>query len=343
MKSMRILQIALLLLLAKSVSANGPGGMIVGWGYEPPLGSARLVTYSYSTGIVMVAGHIVNDCISISAGQFHGLSVCGNGTVMGWGFNRSGQATGSTEAGAETSAGLVRINQQILSNVVAVSAGWTFSLGLKKDGSIAEWGAEKQMMPENIDGLVAIASGPQYCLALKRDGTVIGWGETKTPSGLSNVIAIAVPRERVGNNLALRSDGTVLEWSNGGGDAHIHGGLSNVVAIAAGAVHYLALKKDGTVSGWGSNQNGEINVPEGLTNVIAIAASGTTILPSGYSLALKSDGTVVAWGKMGLQKGSKAIAANVPDGLTNVVSIAAGPSYCLAITTDPAASKKFGH
>ena len=49
-------------------------------------------------------------------------------------------------------------------------------------------------------------------------------------------------------------------------------GLSNVVAVAAGMYHSLALKSDGTAVAWGSNTYGQTNVPAGLTNVIAIAA-----------------------------------------------------------------------
>jgi hypothetical protein len=44
-----------------------------------------------------------------------------------------------------------------------------------------------------------------------------------------------------------------------------------VVAIAGGGYHSLALKADGTVTVWGDNYYGETNVPAGLSNVVAIA------------------------------------------------------------------------
>jgi hypothetical protein len=47
-----------------------------------------------------------------------------------------------------------------------------------------------------------------------------------------------------------------------------------------------------------------------------------------YALALKRDGTVVAWGL------SIYGAANVPAGLTNVISIAAGIDHALAVVSD---------
>ena len=85
--------------------------------------------------------------------------------------------------------------------------------------------------------------------------------------------------------------------------------MSNVVGLAAGQDHALALKADGTVIAWGDNNLGQTNVPPGLSNVVAVAAG------SSHSLALKADGTVVAWGG-GL--------TNVPAGLSNVMAIAAG-------------------
>jgi hypothetical protein len=66
-----------------------------------------------------------------------------------------------------------------------------------------------------------------------------------------------------------------------------------------------------------------------LTDVKAVAVG-----PS-FSLALKNDGTVIAWGDNGAHQ------ADVPAGLSNVVAIAAGDVYCLAITTNRAVAEKF--
>lgn len=95
--------------------------------------------------------------------------------------------------------------------------------------------------------------------------------------------------------LALRNDGTVEGWgSNESGQSRVPAGLSGVVAIAAGDSHSLALKEDGTVVAWGkSNVYGPWNVPAGLTGVKAIAAA------SERAVALKDDGTVITWGASG--------------------------------------------
>jgi alpha-tubulin suppressor-like RCC1 family protein len=66
--------------------------------------------------------------------------------------------------------------------------------------------------------------------------------------------------------------------------------LSNVVSIAAGAAHNLAITHDRKVIAWGLNSSGQTNPPAGLENVVAVSAGGQ------HSLALKANGEVVAWG-----------------------------------------------
>jgi alpha-tubulin suppressor-like RCC1 family protein len=57
--------------------------------------------------------------------------------------------------------------------------------------------------------------------------------------------------------------------------------LSNVVAVASGSSHNLALKKDGKIVVWGKNTFGQTNLPPDLSNVVSIAAGSV------HSLALK--------------------------------------------------------
>jgi alpha-tubulin suppressor-like RCC1 family protein len=92
-------------------------------------------------------------------------------------------------------------------------------------------------------------------------------------------------------------DGTTLSRSLYG-DIRVG---NDVVQVAAGSGHGLALRSDGTVWAWGSNGAGELGdgtrtsrstaaQVTGLTGVTQVAAS------SDFSLALRSDGTVWAWG-----------------------------------------------
>ena len=122
------------------------------------------------------------------------------------------------------------------------------------------------------------------------------------------------------HNLALRSDGRLLAWGdNSYGQCNLPAAAQGAAAIAAGGYHSLAVRADGTVLAWGGNDFGEANVPAGLSNVIA-AAAGTW-----HSLALRADGTVVAWGDNSWGQ------TNVPAGLNSVVAVAAGGNHSLAL------------
>ncbi len=100
-------------------------------------------------------------------------------------------------------------------------------------------------------------------------------------------------------------------------------GLSNVLDIATGNAHSVALKADGTVVAWDMDYYQQTNVPLGLSNVVAIAAGGHA------SLALKQDGSLVAWGHetFGFLR--------PPAGLTNVVTIASGIKFDVALANRP--------
>jgi hypothetical protein len=128
---------------------------------------------------------------------------------------------------------------------------------------------------------------------------------------------------------ALPCPTSIVGWGyNGEGELTPPSGQTDVVAIAAGGYHSLALKSDGTVIGWGADWYGQATPPAGLTGVVAVAA--------GYyhSLALKSDGTVVAWGGNWDWNGNYQGQAVPPAGLTGVVAIAAGWIHSLALKSD---------
>jgi alpha-tubulin suppressor-like RCC1 family protein len=125
----------------------------------------------------------------------------------------------------------------------------------------------------------AVALGSNFTFAVKADGTVSSWGWN---------FFYALGDPAVPNLDVRTTPGPVA-------------GLTDVVAVAGGASHGLALKNDGSVWAWGRNIAGELGDGTGapqatpvqvsnLSGVVGIAAGGVT------SLALKNDGSVWIWG-----------------------------------------------
>jgi len=198
--------------------------------------------------------------------------------------------------------------------------------GDAKDDAKREAKPAPPMKPADtfLEGVAAVSVGSVHRMALMQNGSVVAWGfnsygqlgddgdkSSDAPvqvKGLSDIASIAAGET---HSLALKKDGTVWAWgSNGKGElgfktekpqAHAPAqvpGLKDVAAVAAGEFFSLALKKDGSVWGWGllraqpKQDEAKLHEPRkiaGLSDIIAIAACD-------HSLALKKDGTVWAWG-----------------------------------------------
>ncbi|MGC3956415.1 MAG: immunoglobulin domain-containing protein [Verrucomicrobiota bacterium] len=123
------------------------------------------------------------------------------------------------------------------------------------------------------------------------------------------------------HSVALRSNGTLVAWGyNGDGQTTVPTSSLRFVAVAAGASHNLALAENGSVIAWGRNDFGQRTVPAAASNnVLAIAAGDA------HSLALLQPGTVTGWGDNSFAQVSGG------NGLTSVRAIAAGRIHSLAL------------
>lgn len=173
-------------------------------------------------------------------------------------------------------------------------------------------------MPPDLAHAVAIAATARGSLALRTNGTVIEWGEhAKLPAGLSNAVAVSA---RTATSMAVGADGKVVV---SGGHAPAPPSLSNVIAVATGGdFASVALRADGTVATWGFNTYGRQEVPAGLDSVVAVAAGHR------HFLALTGEGRVVAWG------GNEYGQTEVPLDLQGVIGIAASSYGSLALGAD---------
>jgi len=301
------------------------------------------------------------------------------GVAWAWGDNYSGQLGNGTKKSRK-----IPVKVSNLKGVTAIAGGDFHSLALKNDGTVWAWGNnfdselgngtyKNSKVPIQVPGLAnitAIAGAGLHSLALKNDGTVWVWGgnfrgllgngtstitNSNIPIKVSGLTGITTIAAGFLHFLALKSDGTVWTWGDDFGGQLGNGartstisnipvqvlGLTDIIAIAGGFWHSLALKKDGTVWAWGDNNYGQLgngtytrtNIPgqvSGLEGVIAIASGAW------HSLALKKDGTVWAWGSNdeGQLGNGTNIDSNIPiqvPGLTRVTAIAGGRFHSLAL------------
>ena len=222
------------------------------------------------------------------------------------------------------------------SAAAAASPGDPFAWGLNNFGQLGDGTSTNGIVPVHVPRLpdaVAIAGGLDHSLALTSDGRLFAWGSNRSGQlGDGTFINRSVPVE-------VLQTGTPLIGRQ-------------VVAVAAGVSHSLALTSDGKVFAWGLNSFGQLgdgstfdsSVPvavdqSNLTGreVVAVSAGGN------HNLALASDGTVFAWGlnSSGQLGDGTTINRSVPVSVDTtatplfnkiVVAVAAGFGHSLALS-----------
>lgn len=306
-------------------------GNVWSWGdnSEGQLGQGNVSENPVATP-VKVKG--LANVISVSAGGAHALALKADGTVWAWGNNEYDQL------GVDQASPITLPRQvESLENIVGIAAGLESNLALATDGQVWAWGGNEYKQVNNTDaikvatpqiinnlsGVVKIALGSAWGLALKNDGTVWTWGAQKVTLGTDGQDGI--------------SDYTTLAQVKG---------ISDVISISAGFSHSLAIKEDGTVWGWGSNEVMQIGntQQEWFDSPVQIVSmkDATSVSAGAYlTMALGKDGAVWTLGANGggqLGSGSRSSElpfSSDPIKVNNIIkanSISAGYGYALTRT-----------
>jgi alpha-tubulin suppressor-like RCC1 family protein len=263
-----------------------------GWGFNTN-GALGIGNSSHQPTPQIVAA--LPDATGASGGIDHGLFLRADGTLAVSGLNDFGQFGSDGTNSSSTP-----IPVPILTNVVQASAGGFHSAALKADGTVWAWGYNGEGQIGNgttnptgcacsatptqtaISSVVQVEAGSFHTLALKADGTVWAWGLNSSGQLGDNTTGDRSTPVQVGVGIA---------------------GFTNIIAVSAGDNHSLALKADGTVWVWGSNEYGQIGngaastTPQ-RTPLLNTTLSNITHVSAGifHSLALNKAGKVFVWG-----------------------------------------------
>lgn len=322
--------------------------------------------------LVRISATMANAAPNASAGASRMVSI---GTVVTLDGSGSWDANGDPLAftwtlvskPAGSTASLVDSAKSIAKFKADVSGAYVISL-VVGDGKLSSSPAVTSVAASDPRDFSSLAIGQYNNIAIRPDRTVWTWGADSTvgmlgyPSeqmspiprqvpGVANAVAVAGGQ----NHFAvLTANGTVIAWganyfgqlgigaATGTETSHPPTAIPNfsgVKQIASGAVFMLALKSDGTVFAWGTNEVGTLGdgtttpkatptlVP-GLSDIIQIAAS------SSYAMALRSDGSVFAWGRPAETLDTIWLTPRLVQGLPPVGRLIQGSSPTMVLAMD---------
>lgn len=286
--------------------------------------------------------------VAVSAGDNNSVALADDGTVYTW-----GEYTGQGGAGADSAVYPAQVKSpsgnSVLQDIVAVAAGWNYSLALTRDGGIAAWGfassgatgaavaGNVQALPRMIQrasdgsdltGMVSLSAGYNFALALSPSGSVYAWGSNSWG--------------QLGQGVQYGTYLQAVTVKDPAGTAE----LSGIASVSAGGNHGLALDNEGKVFSWGYSQDGELGdganhprVNQGLLPAAVVGTDGTGQLAGitgvasgfGHSLALADDGRLLIWGTGFRGNLGQGEAANHPDSFVPLAVKAASGTAQLSL------------
>jgi len=284
---------------------------------------------------------IVNHEQVTDAGKNHFVVLKEDGSVWMWGDHTYGQL-GALNPSTATPIAVKKADGNRLLNIRAIAAGGDHTIALDDNGDIWTWGRntygqlghsaslQKNEKPEKLilkdmGKIIAIAAGDHHTLAVDERGIVWAWGKNGYGQ-LGSAIGTGTPLST--------SVPTIVP------------GLVDIIAVAAGAEHSVALKRDGTVWTWGRNTTGQLGNGEttdvnyspvmvsGLSSIMEITAGDN------HTIALKQDRTTVwawgsnAYGQLGDGGREMKLRPIQVEGIRNVKAISSGANHSIVIKED---------
>ncbi|MCL2047208.1 MAG: hypothetical protein FWG87_00635 [Defluviitaleaceae bacterium] len=206
--------------------------------------------------------------------DYHTVAVTRDGQVRASGTNSDGQC---------------HTNTYDWRDMTAVSAGASFTVGLRADGTVVGVGANDfgQINVKDWTDIKAISAGARHTVGLRADGTLLACGQSRygecKVTHWRNVIHVIAGQDCT---FGIKKDGRVLvSGKNQNGNLMVSH-LEGVVDIAyATPLRIIALLQDGTIARVGKENIMRKNF-SGFKNIRQISAAPD------YFAGLSDDGTV---------------------------------------------------
>lgn len=313
------------------------GGALLAWGANRSgsLGDGTTADSNVPVAVTLPAGMTVK---SASAGSYHSLALTSGGQVLAWGSNTRGELGDGSTAGRALP-GKVRLPSGVKAR--AALAGCHDSMALTTTGRVLTWGNNdfgelgngtrtSSSVPVWVKlpagtKVTAIRAGCFFDLALTSTGRLLAWGRdylgslgdgrlnasSTVPVTVRLPAGVRVVSFAAGNYdaVAVSATGQVYRWGQGPDiptrvKLPASSQIGTVAAVAAGALHFLALTSRGGIVAWGYNYAGQLgngstcNCTLGPVRVKLPAGVKVTAIRAGFynSYALTTTGAVLAWG-----------------------------------------------
>ncbi len=119
-------------------------GTVVAWGYNGygQLGNGNYTNSSVPMTVTRLGALLGKTVTAVSAGQYHSLALCSDGTVAAWGYNGSdGQLGNNSTSNSNIPVTVITAGTPLSGKtVVSLAAGGFHNLALCSDHTVATWG-----------------------------------------------------------------------------------------------------------------------------------------------------------------------------------------------------------
>jgi len=194
---------------------------------------------------------IMEDVAAVSVGgEGYTLAIRGDGSLWAWGMMTLGAPT--PVHGYHPNIFHIESPVKIMEDVIAVSVGANHAMAITSDSALWAWGSggsigdgtlEIAFAPVKImEDVIAVSAGLGYTMAIRSDGSLWAWGSNwygQLGDGTreNRLYPVKIMENVVSVSTKLCSGRAVPGWR---------------------PVHTLAVKTDGTLWSWGSNNNGQL-------------------------------------------------------------------------------------